>query len=207
MRLEDFSFELTQLPGAMPVWHARVDAQQWRAACRQVRDKGGRLVALWGADDTDRGARLCRARGADGAIRAARAHAAARRRALSGHLGHFPGGRTACSAPRTISSASRAENAADDRKWLRHASWPADVFPLRKDRSTRKLAVSDRRPTDTIRSCRSTAKACTRFRWGRCTRARSSRDIFVSRSWAKACCSSRSGSATSTKASRSASSR
>ena len=38
----------------MPVWHGRVDAQQWRTACRQVRDKGGRLVALWGADNSDR---------------------------------------------------------------------------------------------------------------------------------------------------------
>ena len=55
MKLEDFEFELSQLPGAMPVWSGRVDAHQWRAACQQVRDKGGRLVALWGADNSDRG--------------------------------------------------------------------------------------------------------------------------------------------------------
>ena len=56
MRLEDFQFELTQLPGAMPAWHGRVDPSQWRAACRQGRGKGGRLVALWGSDNSDRGA-------------------------------------------------------------------------------------------------------------------------------------------------------
>ena len=55
MKLEDFQLELTQLPGAMPVWHGRVDARQWRTACQQVRDKGGRLVALWAADNSDRG--------------------------------------------------------------------------------------------------------------------------------------------------------
>jgi hypothetical protein len=56
MKLEDFQIELRQLRGAMPVWLGRVDAQQWRIACRQVRDKGGRLVALWGTDNSDRGA-------------------------------------------------------------------------------------------------------------------------------------------------------
>ncbi len=55
MKLEDFQIELKPLPGAMPVWHGRIDAQQWRAACQQVRGKGGRLVALWGADNNDRG--------------------------------------------------------------------------------------------------------------------------------------------------------
>src|SRR5215510_734403 len=55
MRLEDFQFELTPLPGAMPVWRGRVDAEQWRTACQQVREKGGRLVALWGAGDGNRG--------------------------------------------------------------------------------------------------------------------------------------------------------
>src|SRR3990172_2552656 len=54
MRLEDFQIELRQLPGAMPVWQGRVDAQQWRTACQRVCEKGGRLVALWGADNSDR---------------------------------------------------------------------------------------------------------------------------------------------------------
>ena len=56
MKLEDFQIEMKPLPGAMPVWHGRVDAQQWRTACEKVREKGGRLVALWGSDNSDRDA-------------------------------------------------------------------------------------------------------------------------------------------------------
>src|SRR5262249_32533655 len=37
-----------------------------------------------------------------------------------------------------------AENAADQRKWLRHAGWPAGVFPLRKDASFKVEASSSK---------------------------------------------------------------
>jgi Ni,Fe-hydrogenase III large subunit/Ni,Fe-hydrogenase III component G len=132
MRLEDFQFELTQLPGAMPVWHGRVDAQQWRTACQQVRDKGGRLVALWGADNSDRGEGYA-------------VHAALT--VQSGLLvitlplagtsfpdisDIFPAANRMQRAVCDLLGVS-AGNAADRRKWLRHAAWPADVFPLRKD--------------------------------------------------------------------------
>jgi Ni,Fe-hydrogenase III large subunit/Ni,Fe-hydrogenase III component G len=132
MKLEDFEFELRQLPGAVAVWHGRVDAQQWRTACQQVRDKGGRLVALWGTDDHDRGAAFA-------------VHAA-----LTVQPGLlvttlpldglsfpdisdiFPAANRMQRAIYDLFGVS-AENAADRRKWLRHAAWPADVFPLRKD--------------------------------------------------------------------------
>jgi Ni,Fe-hydrogenase III large subunit/Ni,Fe-hydrogenase III component G len=131
MKLEDFQIELRQLRGAIPVWLGRVDAQQWRTACRQVRDKGGRLVALWGADNSDRGAGFT-------------VHAA-----LSVQSGLliialpvvgpafpdvsdlFPAANRMQRAVHDLFGIS-AENAADDRKWLRHAAWPAEVFPLRK---------------------------------------------------------------------------
>ena len=132
MKLEDFQLELTQLPSAMPVWHGRVDARQWRTACQQVRDKGGRLVALWVADNSDRG-------------EAFSVHAALT--VQSGLLvitlplegvsfpdvsDIFPGAnrmqRAACDL-----FGVNAENAADQRKWLRHAAWHAHQYPLRKD--------------------------------------------------------------------------
>jgi len=140
MKLEDFQLELTQLPSAMPVWHGRVDARQWRTACQQVRDKGGRLVALWAADNSDRG-------------EAFSVHAALT--VQSGLLvitlpidgesfpdvsDIFPGAnrmqRAACDLFGVV-----AENAADRRKWLRHTAWPADVFPLRKDFISRQSSV------------------------------------------------------------------
>ncbi|MGH6784328.1 MAG: NADH-quinone oxidoreductase subunit C [Sphingomicrobium sp.] len=132
MRLEDFQFELTPLLGAMPVWRGRVSANQWREACRGVREKGGRLVALWGADDRDRG-------------EAFTVHAALSVQSglvivsLPADGGRFPDVSDIFPAANRMQRAVRdllgleAEGAADRRKWLRHAAWPADVFPLRKD--------------------------------------------------------------------------
>jgi Ni,Fe-hydrogenase III component G len=131
MKLEDFQLELTPLPGAMPVWHGRVDAHQWRTACRQVRDKGGRLTALWGADNSDRGEGYA-------------VHAG-----LTVHAGllvitlpltgeSYPNIADIFPAANRMQRAIydlfgvRADGAADQRKWLRHAAWPDTVFPLRK---------------------------------------------------------------------------
>jgi Ni,Fe-hydrogenase III large subunit/Ni,Fe-hydrogenase III component G len=132
MRLEDFQLELTPVPGAMPVWRGRVTAGQYRLACQQVRDKGGRLVALWASDGSDRGEGLS-------------VHAALTVRSgllvISLPLADagfpdvsdiFPAANRMQRAARDLVGVS-AENATDQRKWLRHAAWPADVFPLRKD--------------------------------------------------------------------------
>jgi len=135
MKLEDFQIELKPLPGAMPVWHGRVDAQQWRAACQQVRGKGGRLVALWGADNNDRGKGYA-------------VHAALT--VQSGLLvitlpiqgEGFPDISDIFPAANRMQRAAfdllgiSAVGANDRRKWLRHAAWRADEFPLRKDFDT-----------------------------------------------------------------------
>jgi len=131
MRVEDFEFDLGGLPGAMPIWHGRVHAAQWRRACEQVHEKGGRLVALWGSDNTDR---------ASGSA----VHAALTVR--SGLLtitlpidgDRYPDISDLFPAANRMQRATfdllglRPEDAADQRKWLRHGAWPEDVFPLRK---------------------------------------------------------------------------
>jgi Ni,Fe-hydrogenase III large subunit/Ni,Fe-hydrogenase III component G len=118
----------------MPVWRGHVDAGQWRTACQQVRDKGGRLVAVWGADNSDRGGGYA-------------VHAALT--VQSGLLvitlplagAGFPDISDIFPAANRMQRAVfdlfglRAEGAADQRKWLRHAAWPEGVFPLRKDAS------------------------------------------------------------------------
>ncbi|HEX9687417.1 MAG TPA: NADH-quinone oxidoreductase subunit C [Burkholderiales bacterium] len=140
MKLEDFQLELAQLPNAMPVWHGRVDARQWRTACQQVRDKGGRLVALWAADNSDRG-------------KAFSVHAALTVQSgllvitlpLEGESfpdvsDIFPGANRMQRAVHDLFGVN-AGNAADQRKWLRHTAWPADTFPLRKDFVSRQSSV------------------------------------------------------------------
>ena len=132
MKVEDIQIELTQLPGAMPVWHGRADARQWRAVCQQVRDEGGRLVALWGADNRDRG---------EGytvhAALAVQSGLIVAAQPLAGET--FPDVSDIFPCANRMQRAVhdlfgvRAEGAADQRKWLRHAAWPAEVFPLRKD--------------------------------------------------------------------------
>jgi Ni,Fe-hydrogenase III large subunit/Ni,Fe-hydrogenase III component G len=142
LRIEDFQIELARLPGAMPVWHGLADAQQWRAACRQVREKGGRLVALWGADNSDHGEGFA-------------VHAALTVQSgllvitlpVSGE--DFPDVSDVFPAANRMQRAAfdlfglSAGDAADRRKWLRHAAWPEDVFPLRKDFSNHRSPVTN----------------------------------------------------------------
>jgi Ni,Fe-hydrogenase III large subunit/Ni,Fe-hydrogenase III component G len=145
MGIEDLDIELTRVPGAMPVWRARVDEREWRTVCRDVRDKGGRLLALWGADDRDR-------------RRGFTVHAA-----LSVQSGLailalpvedawfpdlsdiFPAASRMQRAVHDLLGVS-ARNAADQRKWLRHAAWREDEFPLRKEHATRPPQESSQEP-------------------------------------------------------------
>jgi Ni,Fe-hydrogenase III large subunit/Ni,Fe-hydrogenase III component G len=131
MRIEGYNFEFSEIRGAVAALRATVDAAQWREACRRAAFDGGRLVALWGSDDSDIGKGL--------AVHAALLtqpglavitlpladerypdisdiFPAANRmqRALHDLLGLLP------------------EGAADERPWLRHAAWPDSIFPLRK---------------------------------------------------------------------------
>ena len=129
--LEDFPFDSKPLPGAMPVWFASVDALQWREACVRVREKGGRLVALWGTDNSDIGSGFA-------------VHAALSVQSgllvvrLRPEADHYPDVSDVFPAANRMQRATcdlfglRAEQASDERKWLRHAAWPEDVYPLRK---------------------------------------------------------------------------
>jgi len=147
MKLEDFQIELKPLPGAMPVWHGRVDARQWRAACEQVRGKGGRLVALWGSDNTDH---------AEGYA----VHAALTVQSgllvvtlpLDGES--FPNIADIFPAANRMQRAAfdllgiSAAGAHDRRKWLRHAAWRAHEYPLRKDFPLDSNSATERHAAD-----------------------------------------------------------
>lgn len=130
MRLENFDVELRELPGAMPVWHGVVDAEHWRAIAQAVRDVGGRIVALWGADHSDRGGAY--------AVHVALAVQSGLLVMTLPTRERFPDVSDVFTAANRMQRAVydllglRADGAADQRKWLRHAAWPEDVFPLRK---------------------------------------------------------------------------
>ena len=104
-------------------------------------------------------------------------------------------GASGWSARSTTCSASRRVGAPDDRPWLDHGRWGVR-HPLAAHAAAAPAAAA---PTS---SCRSKARACIRFRSGRCMPASSSRAISASPRTARRWCAWRSGSATSTRASR-----
>ena len=132
MRLEGFDFEVMPIPGAVPAFRADLDAAQWSEACRQVKEQGGRLVALWGSDARGEGREYI-------------VHAALVVRAgllvLSLPIADafYPDVSSIFPAADRMQRAAfdllgiSAEGAADRRKWLRHAAWGGSEFPLRKD--------------------------------------------------------------------------
>lgn len=132
MRIEDFNMELSPLAGAAPAWRGEVDLAQWRSVCQQVRDHGGRLVALWGNDRRELG------RGFD--IEAALVVGpglvcltlAVDVESYPGIADIFP---VASRMQRAIADllGIHARAHSDTRPWLRHAAWPRHSYPLRKD--------------------------------------------------------------------------
>jgi Ni,Fe-hydrogenase III large subunit/Ni,Fe-hydrogenase III component G len=134
--------------GEMPLDRARVTSAQWRAAPGIVRAQGGRLVCVWGVDR----------RTQDGHFAVAAVYALPGRLVwldlpLVGDAGPRPGPDDAPPAypdlSATFACAARmqraiadlcgleAAGAGDTRPWLRHAAWPADYFPLRREPSGR----------------------------------------------------------------------
>ena len=137
MPIPGLSLALEQLPSPLPLWHGRVDAEQWRAAAQAVSTVGGRLVSLWGSD---------RRQGDDGSFVACAAYA-------------LPDGLVWLDLPvpaatlcypgisDLFTSAARMQRAAADllgivaegmvdrRPWLNHGAWPHRHHPLRHDAS------------------------------------------------------------------------
>ena len=145
MRIPGLSLNFQRLQGAIPAALARVNVVEWNEAARVVRECGRRLVAMWGVDN----------RAIDGSFAVMAAYSMIdglavvtlpiaavappenpRYPKLSGM---FP---VAGRMQRAIFDllGLQAEDASDNRPWLRHAAWPADVYPLRKDfESTQKF--------------------------------------------------------------------
>ncbi len=129
--------ELTLTPqGASPVWRFSLESARLPVFARAIRDEGGQLLALWGSDDRHLG----RGYGLHALFLSSQgliwAHCP-----LPADAPAYPTLDTIFPQAGRMQRATfdllgiHAEGAVDDRKWLRHAAWREDDYPLRKDAS------------------------------------------------------------------------
>jgi len=128
------NLQLIPLAGAIPAWTGSIHAQDLTAICQNVRDGGGRLVALWGSDQRsmqqgfalhtllmNENGLICLNLPLDENhpthpdIRHIFPAANRMQRAVYDLLGIY------------------AHEGGDHRKWMRHGAWHGGSFPLRKD--------------------------------------------------------------------------
>jgi len=134
------AIEFQALAGhATPTWGARVGARELKAFCTAAQVAGRRLVALWGSDERDRLATHDLAHGYALHVALDLAEGlACLILPLSTEHPEFPdlslifpvANRMQRAVHDLIGAAPIGE---DRRPWLRHASWPGDYFPLRRD--------------------------------------------------------------------------
>ncbi|MGO9434854.1 MAG: NADH-quinone oxidoreductase subunit C [Terracidiphilus sp.] len=132
--IPEFKEGAKALPSNLPCRHGRVGALEWHQVAKAMRSAGGRLLALWGADDRDR----------DGRYRVYAAYLQAEDVAVVEHEMESGAKPIYPSLREVFPSALRMERAIfdlfgvksmepDHRGWLRHGGWPENVFPLRRD--------------------------------------------------------------------------
>jgi Ni,Fe-hydrogenase III large subunit/Ni,Fe-hydrogenase III component G len=136
MRFLNQPIEFTTLAGhATATFAGEAGASELVAFCRAASDAGRRLVALWGSDERDRSDTHGYALHV--AIDLAEGLACLTL-ALPTERPEFPDLATIFPAAARQQRALRdlvgaAPESGDQRPWLRHANWPADYHPLRRD--------------------------------------------------------------------------
>ncbi len=125
-------FEL-QANHALPVYAARVSADELIDFCRAAHVAERRLVTLWGSDERDRNEGLAVHAAFDLAegLACLTLPLPAGNPAFPDLAQFFPAANRLQRSVRDLIGAT-PENG-DQRPWLRHANWPADYFPLRRD--------------------------------------------------------------------------
>ena len=139
--------ERRRLHGELHAYLTRVDSSRWVDAARDVREAGGRLVALWGADNRDRDDTLAvyAAFAAKDGLAVLELHVPVSDPAYPDLSGLFPAAGRMQRAVHDLLGVVAAE-ASDTRRWLRHSAWRKDEFPLRRDfdvHATRTVGTDD----------------------------------------------------------------
>lgn len=124
---------LEPLPGALPAARVAVTATRLIELCRHVREAGGCLVTLWGEDlrRAGLGFRLCLVLRQEAALIVAELLLSADEPTYPNLAEIFPAAMRLQRAVHDLVGLRALGG--DARPWLRHAAWPADVFPLRHD--------------------------------------------------------------------------
>lgn len=121
------------LPGAVPAWRVVLARQSLLKACALLVERGARLAALWGSDERDRGAgfTLHLALAVPEALVWVDCELPATEPVYPDLSPLFAPAQRMQRA--TFDLLGIRADADDQRRWLRHGAWPADVFPLRHD--------------------------------------------------------------------------
>jgi len=127
------TLKLDTIPGALPARRLTVDREQWLRLARAECASGALLLALWGSDERDRGGgfRLFLALLGSWRLLLLELPLAAQDPGFPSLAALYP---AAARMERAVHDllGLRAEGG-DPRPWLRHAGWPAQQFPLRRD--------------------------------------------------------------------------
>jgi Ni,Fe-hydrogenase III large subunit/Ni,Fe-hydrogenase III component G len=145
MKLSSLHVAPARLVAPLPGQRGAVDASGLITGCRLAFEHGASLVALWGSDERDRARGfVLRVALLDGDGITVLEHEMADGWACPDLTAFFPAaGRLQRAAHDLLGI---AWDGADQRPWLRHTAWPADVFPLRQDAAV--LACAEPAPED-----------------------------------------------------------
>ena len=136
MKLLDQTPEFIRLPGPLAAFRATASAAQLLAFAEAVKQSGGRFISLWGSDERDTqggGFALHVAFGIGEGLALLSVALPAEHPAYPDLAPTFPAANRLQRACFDLLGIRAVGNDADVRPWLRHANWPADYFPLRRD--------------------------------------------------------------------------
>ncbi len=125
MKIAGLNLELQGFSAPVPSWHADVTSDEWCAAALAVRDSGGRLLALWVAQNA-----VCAAYVVLEGVVWLELPLDAQAGCYPDLASVFPGAGRMQRAAADLSGI-HAEGAHDTRPWLNHGAWPSDHHPLR----------------------------------------------------------------------------
>ncbi len=141
MKIIGLHFELHELAAPVPIWQARVSADDWCDAAVVVRESGGRLLALWGGS-TGLAQTVSVAYVVAQGLLWLELPVQQEGGSYPDLVPYFPAvGRM----QRALADLSglRAVASKDQRPWLNHGAWPADYFPLRQGVDMFQTAADD----------------------------------------------------------------